>query len=480
MPKYNDTTDPNIILDKIVNDEVKNLTPYRTHADNWSNIMTGLNYPKDKSRYTTFVSYDILDDGMLAEIWVGDGIGRKLVTCPIDDMTREWFTILNDPDGLIQKELERLETKQNIKLAMYWQGLFGGGINVLGINDGNDLDKPVNKNNIKSIDWIRTYDRTETAITESHFNKDENAVNYGELEYLTIQPQYTAPYNVHIDRLLLWKGLPVPSRIKIGDFYYWGMSELQPIWKQFSNLGAGIDHIVKILYEFIIGKYTLPGLPQIIAENRKKVVEDIVGIVELTKSTLNAVLLGEGESYERDSATITGLPELLDRFMMFLAGARGIPVTRLFGRSAAGMNATGEGDEKVYYDMIRADQPLKMSKNLNKLIEYINISLGNKIKEPTIEYNSLFQQTQKEDLECKKLQAEIDHIYIQDGVLTNEEVAENRFGGDEYSFDTKIDTVNRENPLEIEKEQLQMQLEMMKQNNKSEEGKEENEEKSNK
>jgi phage-related protein (TIGR01555 family) len=479
MPRYKDKTDPNIILDKIIKDEVKNLTPFR-NVDNWSNILTGLNQRTDKSRYTTFSGYNILDDAMLAEIWVGDGIGKKLITIPVNDMTKEWFKIPNDPDGLINTELERLDTKSHIRLAMYWQGLFGGGINVIGINDGNELDKPVNKNTIKSIDWLRTYDRTEAAITEYHFNEDINASDYGELQYLTIQPKYTAPYNVHVDRLLIWKGLPVPTRIEIGDFYYWGMSELQSIWKQLSNLGASIDHIVKILYEFIVGKYKIAGLDNLIAEGNRKKVEDIIAIIELAKSTINATIIGENDDYTRDSANVSGLPELLDRYMMMLSGARGIPVVRLFGRSAAGMNATGEGDEKVYYDMIRAEQPMRMNKNLNKLIEYINISIGNKIEKPIIEYNSLFQQTLKEELECKKLQAETDHIYIQDGVLTSEEVTENRFGGDEYSYDTVIDMDNREDIMAEEKERLEMELEAAKQNNKSNKELEENEEKSNK
>ena len=38
--------------------------------------------------------------------------------------------------------------------------------------------------------------------------------------------------------------------------------------------------------------------------------------------------------------------------MMDVAGAARIPVTKLFGRSPAGMNATGESDMRNYYDYI--------------------------------------------------------------------------------------------------------------------------------
>ena len=50
--------------------------------------------------------------------------------------------------------------------------------------------------------------------------------------------------------------------------------------------------------------------------------------------------------------TFTGLPEVYDRVMMDVAGAARTPVTKLFGRSPAGMNATGESDMNNYYDYI--------------------------------------------------------------------------------------------------------------------------------
>lgn len=474
--------DPNIQQDlqsnskkviKLIKDgELKNLTPIRkieikekTKTDNWSNIMTGLGQKYDKSRYSTFSGYTILDDMMLSEIWAGDGLSKKIIEAPVDDMTREWITIENDPDCLIDIEMEKLNVEQHINLACKWQSLFGGGINVIGINDGNKLDKPVNKNRIKSIDWIRTYDRTDCSITEFHFNQDIESKDYGELQFLTIQPKYTVPFNVHTDRCLIWKGLPVPNRLDSNNFYYWGMSELQSVWTDVSNLCAGMNHIVKILYEFIIGKYKIDGLGQLIAENKKTEVDNIIAIIEMAKSTIQGVLLDTKDDYTRDSANVSGLSELIDRFMMMVAGVTEIPVSRLFGRSSAGMNATGEGDEKNYYNKIRAKQKYILKPNLNKLIEYINISIGNKIKEPKIEFNSLFQQTEKEKKETEKIQADIDNIYIQAGVLTPDEVLENRFGGEGYSFDTKIEMLNRENPLQTENEELQNKiLEMEKQN----------------
>jgi len=40
--------------------------------------------------------------------------------------------------------------------------------------------------------------------------------------------------------------------------------------------------------------------------------------------------------------------------MQLASGAADIPMTRLLGQSPAGMNATGDGDMRNYYDRIEA------------------------------------------------------------------------------------------------------------------------------
>ena len=55
-------------------------------------------------------------------------------------------------------------------------------------------------------------------------------------------------------------------------------------------------------------------------------------------------ILGENDSFETHQYTFGGIADTYDRFMMDVAGAAETPVTKLFGRSPAGMNATGESD----------------------------------------------------------------------------------------------------------------------------------------
>ena len=122
----------------------------------------------------------------------------------------------------------------------------------------------------------------------------------------------------------------------------------------------------------------------------------------------------------------------------------GIPLTFLLGQSPQGLNATGKGEERIYYDMISVRQENKMRKPLNKLIEYIQLAKEGSTKGKIIDgwkivFNPLWQQTQEQIVESRNKQSETDKTYIENGVLTPEEVRESRFGGNEYSHETKIE-----------------------------------------
>lgn len=60
--------------------------------------------------------------------------------------------------------------------------------------------------------------------------------------------------------------------------------------------------------------------------------------------------------------------------MMDIAGACEIPVTKLFGRSPAGMNATGESDLSNYYDMIEERKETMLRPVYDKILPLLFMS----------------------------------------------------------------------------------------------------------
>ncbi len=118
----------------------------------------------------------------------------------------------------------------------------------------------------------------------------------------------------------------------------------------------------------------IDGMDQVLALGNEKSVQDLYNTVEGMNMLLNnsaMQVLGKDDEYQQHTYTFSGISEVYDRFMMDVAGASGIPVTKLFGRSPAGMNSTGESDMENYFDTIEAAQEAQLRPIFDKLLPVI-------------------------------------------------------------------------------------------------------------
>lgn len=401
--------------------------------DGYRNFLSGVGGPLDKTQQSFFQSFPLIPDAELTMLWAGEGLTKKIVSAPADDMTKNWFTIPSDPEDLILKEMMRLKAKSSTNLATKWYRLYRGSVMVMGIRDGRKLSQPVNVNNIKGIDWLKVYSASRININVDDIQKDPRKPFFEDVEWFNIRKNSGGYMKVHRSRCLVFKGEPVPdSTVDIGsDRIYWGMSILQGVMERLTNFGSVEQSVANLLMEFVIGKYKISNLAELLAENNTEQLYTRMNIIDKSKSLIHAVLLGEDESYDRDTANVSGLPDLLDRFMIILSAVTEIPVTILWGRSPAGENATGEADLDRYYAMIKSKQESQLLEQMQELAITINSYLNATEDVPVVVFKSPRMPTPVQQLEMDKKQAETDQIYINTGVRTPEDVAEERFPEDE-------------------------------------------------
>lgn len=399
------------------------------HKDGWINLLAGFGKKNtDKTKDTNFEAPTILVEQDLTNLWVGDGLGGKIVSAVADDMTRKWITIPEDDDDKILHELDRLDAEEKFNEALKWMRLYQGALIVIGTKGGGSLDQPMTEN-VQGITFLKVYPSSRVHIQTQDFVTDQSSPYFGDIEMFRVQSVSGIEIKIHRSRCLIFKGIPVPSDNSSSidlKMRYWGLSVLNPVWDRLKNFGATEQGIANLMYEVVIGKYKLSNLAELLSENNTEAVYTRMEIINASKSLINAVLLGENEDYTRDTANLTGIPDVLDREMMIISGIVGIPVTRLFGRSPAGQNATGESDLRNYYDMVVAEQKTKLKPPLQALIVLINSYLK-ATKDPTFEFNSVWEMTEKEKADIEKLHADADNIYITNGVVTPEEVTAKRF-----------------------------------------------------
>jgi phage-related protein (TIGR01555 family) len=432
------------------------------------NSLTGLGLKdRDKRRTTIFRPLGRRDVSQLDGMYRENGIARRIIDLPANSMTRNWFTLVGDEDERVSQRMETLRAQFHVTESVKWARLYGGSILLMGIDDGQfggsdepDLTKPVNVENIKSVNFLVPFAAwREVTILESSVDKDTTSATFGQPTLYQVTPLLGGGhFDVHVSRLIRFDGALLPRFVQSSNSG-WHDSVLQTAYDKIRQVDTVFDNAEIITQDFVQVILKVADLANQIGMGNDAYLKARLDALDLSRHVLNAMLLDAKEDYSKNSSTVAGLSELLDRFMMALSAVTGIPVTLLMGRSPAGMNATGESDIRFWYDAVQAEQNNSLKPRLEKLIRYLFLEGGQ--EEPdewSIKSNPLFQKTDKEEAELYKTTAEADAVYIDRGVLDPEEVAVARFGGTVFNtgvVDLDVKARGLEEPTEPEPEEVE-------------------------
>jgi phage-related protein (TIGR01555 family) len=420
------------------------------NTDGWNNVYTKQGVSgSDKQLGTSFSKPTQLTETLVEDIYRGDGISKRIIDLPTGEMLRRGYEVMGDTDGDIIKYLDKIHANKHLLQGLRWGRLYGGSIVVIGIDDGsNKLDEPVNETRIKSIEFLRVYDRYRVNHSTSDLYSDPAHAKFDTPEFYNVSPVSGTPFRIHESRVLVFDGVPVSDRIR-QENQGWGDSYYQAIYNELANLAGVYFGARNVVDDFIQIILKIENLQDLIASGREDEIKTRLNIIDLGRHVMNTILLDAREEYEKSASSVAGLHELLGKFELMVSAVTGIPMTLLMGQSPAGMNATGESDITLWYDSVAEDQQSELKPQIERLV-YLSMlakqgpTKGKILPEWAVEFNPLWQPTESQIVETRSKQATIDKIYIEQSVLTAEEVAISRFGGDEYSHDTNLISKDRQ------------------------------------
>lgn len=424
-------------------------TPRIVNADGWDSFYT--NVKKGRLNSVSFGRGLSLAKEQIQEIYRYSGFARKVVDLPAFEMTRQWISIEGDEDGEILSRMEELGARNLFREALQWADMFGGSMMVMIIDDGGALDQPLNEEAIRDIVDLRVYDRHQVSWGLPDLDDDLMSRNFGKPRIYTINP-YTSgmstSFKIHYTRVLRFDGDDLPERERVRNDG-WGDSVYHTCYEELRNLGIVNNATASIVDDFVQTIVQIDNLAELIASGQDDIIKKRLEIINMGRSVMRTILLDKEESYTKEASTVAGLGDLIDRAMIMLAGVRGIPVTKLFGRSAAGQNSTGENDIRNFYDEMKSKQEDKLLPPLERFVALLMKALdgpfnGKPPEDWSVTFNPLWQMSEKETVDVRKIVAETDKIYLDTTVLDPTEVANARFGGDRYSPETKLDKKFRE------------------------------------
>lgn len=393
-------------------------------GDGLENVVAGLGTDRDKRSYSVWADPRILTRQELENMYRGSWLAKKIVNAVADDMTREWLHCMFDGEELgttIEQAEKRFALKRKINEALRWSRLYGGANIIIGTKDKN-LAKPLDVQNIRQGDlrYLHVVDRWRMTPAGS-LNRDLESPNFGMPDSYVIAE---STVQVHHSRVLRFNGekLPYFAWLRNG---MWDDSVLQHVMDSLMNCDTTTQAIATMMFESNVDVIKSEGLADVLArKDGEAVLTKRFQVAALLKSFNRMLLLDGSESYEKKQNSFANLDKVIQQFMVDVSGAADIPMTRLFGTSATGMNATGDNDVRNYYDMVSAKQESELRPQLEYLYEVlVRSELGHMPDDFRFDFNPLWQLSETEQATVEKTRAERDQVYLNAGVVTEALVA---------------------------------------------------------
>jgi len=441
--------------------------------DSWQNFMTGLGTLWDKGRYTTPRVTAFLDPETLEAIFMSDAFARRIIEDPVSAALREGFEVTSegtwiqgssrsgawtwyepDPETMqrekiqLEQELARLGTIKALKKLFTFGRLWGREAVLIGADDGQELDQPLDISRVSAVKYLEIIDRRD--FTPCTFQADPDEADFG--EPLTWKVNRAAgsvggsSVEIHASRLLLSGGV-LTSRRKRMENEWCDASVLQAMYSQLQRFNTDDLAVSAMMMDSSQAVLKITNFVKMLASKDKDTLRTRMEIIDRGRSVSRIMPIdAELEEFDYVERGFAGVHEIMEKRQQLLAGSVGWPSVVLFGRSPAGLSATGEADIRAWYDTIHAERTTRYQPLIEELIRIVAVSIG--LTEPSswsISWPSLWQESPLEHSTRQKLVAETDAIYLTHSVTDTEEVALARYGSDEWSDQApQLDMESRE------------------------------------
>ena len=371
------------------------------------NLNEGVDYPLTRMGY----SYNLFTS-MYRSSW----IVRKIIDVFPSDMVKNWikFNSSLDPEKIskINSVLRKTKTKERIKEGLRWARLYGGAAGLILIDGDDDLSEPLDYDTIMLDDYkgLLIFDRWNGIFPNIELVDDISDDEFGLPEYyslsltqrnsnLNIKYEEKDLVKVHHSRIIRFNGRDLPLWERQAEMY-WGESEIEIAFEELKKRDNTSANIASLIFLANIRVLKMNDLGQLLGAASQKAQENLFKVLEAQNqimSNMGIYVMDKDDDFGSEQYSFSGLNDIYESFMLDVAGACEMPVTKLFGRNPAGFNATGESDLTQYYETIEEKQETYLQPIIDKLLPIIFMStLGAIPEDLDWEFNPCFSVSNKD------------------------------------------------------------------------------------
>lgn len=369
---------------------------------------------------------------------------RKMSDVIAKEMTRKWIKLevkgeddKSDKLEVIEKAMRRHRLRAKFRLAALQDGLFGRSQIYIDVKTPSGMLAWADPDELKSI-----------------LVKSPAKIAKGSLVgFKVIDPVWTTPYlynsdnpmrpdfykptswfvlgrQVHSSRLLNIVSREVPDLLK-PSYNFGGMSLTQLTIPYVNNWLKTRQAVANLIDGFSI-PVLRTNLQSILSGGPGDDVYARIDVFNRTRSNRGTYAIDKDtEEFGFENVPLTGLDALQNQSLEQLCVVPGIPLVKYTGITPSGLNATADGEIRVFYDEMLSIQEAVFRDPLQQCLEVIQLSeFGEIDPDITFSFVPLWQLSQKEQAEVRKYDAEADAVLVEVGAISPQEVRE-RVAADE-------------------------------------------------
>lgn len=348
------------------------------------NLNEGADYPLTRmsQNYNLFTS-----------LYRSSWIVRKIVDVFPSDMVKNWikFNSSLDPEKIskINSVIRKTKTKEKIKEGLRWARLYGGAAGLILIDGDEDLSEPLDYDTIMLDDYkgLLIFDRWNGIYPDIELEDDISDEEYGYPKYYSISlseanSNLMLSHNkqdlvkAHHSRIVRFNGRDLPLWERQAEMF-WGESEIEIVFEELKKRDNTSANIASLIFLANIRVLKMNDLGQLLGASTQKAQENLYKVLQAQNqlmSNMGIYVMDKDDDFGSEQYSFGGINDIYESFMLDIAGACEMPVTKLFGREPAGFNSTGESDLTQYYDTLEEKQETYLQPIIDKLLPIIFMS----------------------------------------------------------------------------------------------------------
>ena len=309
--------------------------------------------------------------------WIVQRVCNVIPEDALADLSIEAPGLNSDALQRLQEEIRSTHLRESMLKGLRWGRLYGGAAAIIMISgQEDDMSLPIDINSVQigAFRGLYIVDRWSGIYPGLELVDDNSDPDYGLPEYYEVRNEVDGgSYRIHHSRVICFRGTEMPYWEQVAE-QWWGTSAIESMYDELTKRDNVAHNIANLTFKANLSVLQVEHLDQMFATTstiHQRRMFAMLQAINTLENSLGIRLVNKGDDIQQLQYSFSGLPEVMDSAMMDMAGATCIPVTRLFGRSPAGMNSTGESDEKMYRQTLEQERAVHITPALERLLPIV-------------------------------------------------------------------------------------------------------------